>query len=321
MSKPRVLITRRWPEQAERAMAEHFDLTLNDNDIPMSEADLIAAMAEYDAICPCVTDRMAATVLQAENTRVKIIGNYGVGFDHIDVDAAKSAGLAVTNTPGVLTDATADLAMTLMMMLARRAGEGERLVRADKWEGWYPTEMMGGMITGRTLGIIGMGRIGLGMAERAYHGFGIKILYHNRRQVPGVETLQAQYFADLEELLPQADFVAMHCPSSPETYHLMNRERFALMKPSACLINTARGDVVDEAALVQALKDGQIAGAGLDVYEQEPRVSQALLDMENVVLLPHLGSATVETRTAMGLKVLDNLRAWFAGEAPPDRIA
>lgn len=320
MSRPKVLITRRWPEQAEQAMAGHFELTLNENDQPMSEAELVAAMAEYDAICPCVTDKITANILQAASPRVKIIGNYGVGFDHIDINAAKAAGLAVTNTPGVLTDATADLAMTLMQMIARRGGEGERLVRKKQWGGWYPTQLMGGMITGKTLGIIGMGRIGLAMAERAHRGFGMKILYHNRRQVSGAADLNAEYFEDLEELLPRADFVALHCPSVPETRHLMNAARFALMKPSAYLVNTARGDVVDEAALIQALENGEIAGAGLDVYEQEPKVPEALLNMDNVVLLPHLGSATVETRTAMGLKVLENLRGWFEGGAPPDRL-
>lgn len=321
MSKPKVLITRRWPDAAEEAMKTQFDVTLNESDSPMSEADLMAAMQSHDALCPCVTDRLNARVLGAASPRVRIIGNYGVGYDHIDVKAARAAGLVVTNTPEVLTEGTADLAMTLMLMLARRGGEGERLVRAGQWRGWYPTHMMGVDITGKTLGIIGMGRIGLAMARKAHHGFGMKILYHNRRRVEGAESLDATYFEDLEDLLDKADFLALHCPSSPDTRHLINAERLAMMKPSARLINTSRGDVIDQDALIQALRDGRIAGAGLDVYEGEPRVPEALLDMDNVVLLPHLGSATVETRTAMGLRVVNNLQAFFGGQEPGDRVA
>ena len=321
IAKPKVLITRRWPEAAERAMQRYFDVTLNETDTPFTEAELVSAMQHYDALCPCVTDKINSTVLNAASPQVKVIGNYGVGFDHIDVQAAKTAGLVVTNTPEVLTEGTADLAMTLMMMLARRAGEGERLVRAGQWQGWYPTHMMGAEVTGKTLAIIGMGRIGLAMARKAHHGFGMKILYHNRREVADTKSLDAEYFSDLEDMLGLADFVALHCPSSPDTKHLINSARLGMMKSSARLINTSRGDVIDQDALIQALQTGQIAGAGLDVYEGEPRVPEALLGMENVVLLPHLGSATVETRSAMGLRVVNNLRSFFAGQEPEDRVA
>lgn len=321
MPKPKVLITRRWPEAAEKAMQAHFDVTLNEHDKPMSEADLVTAMQTHDALCPCVTDRISAGVLGADSPRVKIIGNYGVGFDHIDVKAAQAAGLVVTNTPEVLTEGTADLAMTLMLMLARRAGEGERLVRAGRWQGWYPTHMMGVDITGKSLAIIGMGRIGMAMARKAHHGFGMKILYHNRREVPEASELGADYFSDLEDMLGLADFVALHCPSSPDTKHLINSTRLGMMKSSARLINTSRGDVIDSDALIQALQEGQIAGAALDVYEGEPSVPEALLGMENVVLLPHLGSAAVETRSAMGMRVVNNLRTFFGGSEPEDRVA
>lgn len=321
MAKPKVLITRRWPEQAEAAMQEQFDVTLNRNDRPMSETELIQAMSAYDAICPCVTDRISASVLQASPAQVKMIGNYGVGFDHIDIPAAKAAGLVVSNTPGVLTDGTADLAMTLMLMLMRRGGEGERLVRGGQWRGWYPTHMMGSDVTGKTLGIVGMGRIGQAMARKAHFGFDMKILYHTRNTVADADVLKAEYCAELDDLLARSDVVALHCPGGPATYRMMGAERFACMKKSAFLINTSRGDVVDQDALIRALQDGRIAGAGLDVYVGEPRVPEALLGMDNVVLLPHLGSATVETRTAMGLRVLANLQAFFAGKEPEDRIA
>lgn len=321
MAKPKVLITRRWPEQAEAAMQEQFDVTLNHNDKPMSETELIQAMSTYDAICPCVTDRISANVLQASPAQVKMIGNYGVGFDHIDIPAAKAAGLVVSNTPGVLTDGTADLAMTLMLMLLRRGGEGERLVRGGQWQGWYPTHMMGRDITGKTLGIVGMGRIGQAMARKAHFGFDMQILYHNRSEVADADVLKAEYCAELDDLLARSDVVALHCPGGPATYRMMDAGRFACMKKSAFLINTSRGDVVDQDALIKVLQDGGIAGAGLDVYVGEPSVPEALLGMDNVVLLPHLGSATVETRTAMGLRVLANLQAFFAGKEPGDRIA
>ncbi len=322
MSKPKVLITRRWPEAVEKAMSASFDVTLNTDDTPMTAEQLQQALQEYDAICPCVTDSMPETLFSAESFRTQIIGNYGVGFSHIDVDTAKSKGLVVTNTPDVLTDATADLAMTLMLMLARRGGEGERQVRAGDWKGWYPTHLMGTQVTGKTLGVVGMGRIGQAMAEKAHFGFGMRILYHNRKPIPEAESrrLQAEYCTELTWLMSKSDFVALHCPSSPVTRHMINEKTLGYMRPDAFLINTSRGDVVEEKALVKFLQKGLIAGAGLDVYENEPQVPEALLAMENVVLLPHLGSATEETRVDMGMRVLGNLNAFFNGESPPDKL-
>jgi len=322
LSKPKVLITRRWPEAVEKAMSASFDVTLNTDDTPMTAEQLQQALQEYDAICPCVTDSMPETLFSAESFRTQIIGNYGVGFSHIDVDTAKSKGLVVTNTPDVLTDATADLAMTLMLMLARRGGEGERQVRAGDWKGWYPTHLMGTQVTGKTLGVVGMGRIGQAMAEKAHFGFGMRILYHNRKPIPEAESrrLQAEYCTELTWLMSKSDFVALHCPSSPVTRHMINEKTLGYMRPDAFLINTSRGDVVEEKALVKYLQKGLIAGAGLDVYENEPQVPEALLAMENVVLLPHLGSATEETRVDMGMRVLGNLNAFFNGESPPDKL-
>jgi lactate dehydrogenase-like 2-hydroxyacid dehydrogenase len=322
LSKPKVLITRRWPEAVEKAMAAIFDVTLNIDDEPMSRDALQQALRNYDAVCPCVTDSMPEDLFAVGDCKTRIIGNYGVGFNHIAVDAAKAKGLVVTNTPDVLTDATADLAMTLMLMLARRAGEGERQLRAGKWHGWYPTHLMGTQVTGKTLGIVGMGRIGQAMAEKAHFGFGMRILYHNRKPIPPAESrrLQAEYCAELTWLMSKSDFVAIHCPSSPLTRHMINEKTLGYMRPEAFLINTSRGDVVEEQALIKFLEKGLIAGAGLDVYEQEPRVPEALLKLENAVLLPHLGSATEEIRVAMGMRVLGNLNAFFNGEPPPDQL-
>ncbi len=322
LSKPRVLITRRWPEAVENAMSASFDVTLNKADIPMTAAQLQEALQVYDAVCPCVTDRMPADLFVDNTYKTRIIGNYGVGFNHIDVEVARSKGIMVTNTPDVLTQATADLAMTLMMMLARRAGEGERQLRAGQWKGWFPTHMMGTMVTGKTLGIVGMGRIGQAMAEKAHFGFGMRILYHNRKPISQAKSrrLQAEYCTELTCLMSKSDFVAVHCPSSPLTQHMINEKTLAFMRPEASLINTSRGDIVDEQALIKFLKKGLIAGAGLDVYDKEPQVPQELLNLENVVLLPHLGSATEETRVAMGMRVLGNLNAFFNGEHPPDKL-
>jgi lactate dehydrogenase-like 2-hydroxyacid dehydrogenase len=316
----KILITRHWPAQVVEAMQQSFEVTLLNT--PLSKLEWQTALQTYDAICPCVADRVSADIYPEERLRTRILANYGVGYNHIDTNAAKTRGLTVTNTPDVLTDATADLAMTLMLMLARRAGEGERQLRAGQWSGWYPTHMMGAMVTGATLGIIGMGRIGQAMAHKAHYGFGMKILYHNRRQAQDneVAAMDAEYCEDLSAMLARCDFVALHCPSGPATRHLMDAERFSQMQKHAFLINTSRGDVVDEAALIHALNNKLIAGAGLDVYEQEPTVPTALKQMENVVLLPHLGSATLQTRVAMGMRVLRNLDAFFAGKEVPDRV-
>ena len=322
MNKPRVIVSRKWPEEVETRMQEIFDVQLNETDTPMSVSQMQAALQNADAFCPTVSDSVNAEVLSVDNLKAEIIGSYGVGFNHIDLDAAKARGLVVTNTPEVLTDCTADLAMTLLLTTARRAGEGERHVRNRAWSGWRPTHMMGAKVTGKTLGLIGMGRIARAMAHRAYHGFGMKIIFTDPYPPPQevATSLQAEARDTLEDVLREADFVSLHCPGGKETYHLINKARLALMKPGAFLINSARGDVIDQTALVAALEQGAIAGAGLDVYEGEPAVPEKLLSMENVVLLPHLGSASRETRVAMGMRVVENLQAFFNGEAPRDRV-
>ncbi len=298
-----------------------FDARLNPDDEPLSAEELKQAIASADALLPTVTDRVTAEVLGAPR-RTRIIANFGVGYNNIDVEAARAQGIAVTNTPGALTDCTADLAMTLLLSVARRAGEGERHLREGSWTGWRPTHMMGTKVTGKTLGIIGLGRIGQAVARRAHHGFGMRILYHNRTPVPDeqIAGLDAE-FRSLEDLLAESDFVSLHCPATPDTRQMINASTLELMKPGAFLINSARGDVVDEAALVDALRSGALAGAGLDVYEGEPAVTPALVEMDNVVLLPHLGSATTETRVAMGMRAVANLQAFFNGDPPPDRVA
>lgn len=321
-ARPRVVVTRRLPELVEQELERLFDVRLSEDDRPLSADELAEAVRSADALLPTVTDRITGEVLGAEPRRVRIVANFGVGYNNIDVAAAKQLGVAVTNTPDVLTDDTADLAMTLLLSVARRAGEGERHVRAGEWTGWRPTHMLGTKVTGKTLGIVGLGRIGRAVARRAHHGFGMRILFFDAMPVAPqeVQALEAEP-RTLEELLAESDFVSLHCPATPETRHLMRSETLSLMKPTAFLINTARGDVVDEAALVKALEQEAIAGAGLDVYEGEPAVSPELTGMQNVVLLPHLGSATTETRVAMGLRAAANLSAFFAGRPPPDRVA
>lgn len=322
MSKPKVVITRRWPDAAEARAKELFDVRLNEDDHPMSAAELQDALKNADAVCPTVSDAINAEVLSAEPLQCKILGNFGVGFNHIDLDAAKKRDLVVTNTPDVLTDCTADLAMILMLMVARRAGEGERHVRNKQWTGWRPTHMIGTKVTGKTLGLVGMGRIARAMAHKAHHGFGMKIIFTDPYPPPEeiIRDLKAEARDSIEDVMKEADFVSLHCPGGKETYHLINKERIGLMKPGAFLINSARGDVIDPAALITALKNRTIAGAGLDVYEGEPKVQDELLTMENVVLLPHLGSATMETRVAMGMRAIDNVQAFFEGKEPRDRV-
>ncbi|NHB78182.1 2-hydroxyacid dehydrogenase [Rhodobacter calidifons] len=321
-NKPRVLVTRRWPAAVEAQMAAQFDVDLNRADRPLTEAELRDAMTRYDAILPTVTDRLPATVFDP-SPRTKILANYGVGFSHIDTQAAKARGITVTNTPDVLSECTADIAMTLLLMVARRAGEGERELREGRWTGWRPTHLIGTKVSGATLGIIGFGRIGQAMAQRAHFGFGMKILVQNRSPVPTevLDRYNATQVPTIEDLLPQCDFVSLHCPGGAANRHLINARRLDLMKPTAFLINTARGEVIDEHALAQSLWFGTIAGAGLDVFEREPSVPDALLNTDNLVLLPHLGSATRETREAMGFRVLENLTAFFDGREPQDRVA
>jgi glyoxylate reductase len=323
MSKPKVLVTRRWPQAVEEKMAQIFDLSLNTSDTPLTEAEFTTALGQYDAILPTVTDRLPAAVFESTAPRKRILANSGVGFAHIDTAAAKDRGIAVTNTPDVLSECTADIAMTLMLMVARRAGEGERELRDGRWTGWRPTHLIGTKVSGATLGIIGFGRIGQAMAQRAHFGFGMKIIVQNRSAVPAevLARYNAVQVPTIEDLLPQCDFVSLHCPGGVANRHLINSRRLDLMRPGAFLINTARGEVVDEHALAQALWFGTIGGAGLDVFEREPKIPRELLDSDNLVLLPHLGSATRETREAMGFRVLENLSDFFEGRQPRDRVA
>ncbi|MBB3451888.1 lactate dehydrogenase-like 2-hydroxyacid dehydrogenase [Rhizobium sp. BK313] len=322
MTRPRILVTRRWPAAVEAVLSERFDATFNLDDIALDAGQLRAALLAYDAVLPTVSDRLPATLFEGDAIRTKILGNFGVGFNHIDVASAREKGIVVTNTPGVLTDCTADIAMLLLLSVARRGGEGERELRAGEWSGWRPTHMIGTKVTGKTVGIIGFGRIGRAFAQRCHFGFGMDVAFYNRSAIDPMEAARygAMQLPTIEDVLAASDFVSLHCPDGAENRHLMNAARFAAMKPGTFLINTARGDVVDEAALISALEQGTIRGAGLDVYEAEPNVPERLKAMENVVLLPHLGSATEETRTAMGMKVVDNITAFFEGREPPDRV-
>jgi lactate dehydrogenase-like 2-hydroxyacid dehydrogenase len=318
-----VVVTRRLPAVVEQQLTRQFEARLNGDDHPFSAGELQEALRTADALLPTVTDRLTAQVLAAEPLRARVIANYGVGFNHIDTAAAKARGLVVTNTPDVLTDDTADEAILLMLMVARRGGEGERHVRSGAWTSWGPTHMLGTRVTGKTLGLIGLGRIGRAVAHRAHHGLAMRVIFPVPSPPPAeiVAALAAKPRGSVDDVLREADFVSLHSPATPETRHLIDARRLALMKRGAFLINNARGDIVDEVALVAALKQGTIAGAALDVFEREPTVSPELLAMENVVLLPHLGSATQETRVAMGLRALDNLTAFFAGTPPRDRVA
>ena len=323
MKKPVVIVTRRWPEEVEARLSDHFELTLNKTDAPFLQKDLKDAFRSYDAIFTTVTDKIDKDLFAGNDVRVKFIGNFGVGFNNIDVEAAQQRGIVVTNTPDVLTDATADLALALLLSVARGTGAGERHLRGGFWTGWRPTHMLGSQVTGKTLGIIGYGRIGQAAAHRARHGFGMGIKVYSRSLVPSdvLAENNAEQLSSLDELMRISDFVSLHCPSTPETRYLINSDRLKLMKPGAFLINTARGDLVNEEDLIEALDAKTIAGAGLDVFEAEPRVNPGLLDRSDVVLLPHLGSATVETRNAMGFRVLENAVAFFAGSVPPDVVS
>ncbi|HSX56034.1 MAG TPA: D-glycerate dehydrogenase [Sphingomonas sp.] len=318
MTKPRILLTRRWPEAVEARLAASYEVTLNEADTPMDAAALALAMLEHDALCPTVTDKITREVILTEGRRARIIGNYGAGFEHIDLDAAREAGLAVTNTPDVLTDATADIAMTLILMATRRAGEGERELRGGEWTGWRPTHLLGRSLRGKVLGLVGYGRIARAVAGRA-KAFGMEVVVHSRSRADDVP--ETAYHASLDSLLSVADVVSLHAPGGTATRHMIDAAALKAMKRDAVLVNTGRGTLIDEAALADALKAGTIAAAGLDVYEREPAVEAALTGLPNAVLLPHLGSATLETREAMGMKVADNLDAFFAGREPFDRVA
>lgn len=321
MSRPRILLTRRWPASVEALLRDRYELHVDPDDRPLDPTALAEAMRAFDIVCPTITDRIDAAVL-GDAPRVRGLCNFGAGLDHIDLDACRARGVVVTNTPDVLTDDTADLAITLALMTLRRAGEGERLLRAGRWTGWTPTCLMGARLTGRTIGLIGFGRIGRAVARRAHHGFGMTVLYHSRtRADAAVEAATGARHVPLDALLEAADIVSLHCPGGAATRHLVDAGRLARMRADAVLINTARGDVVDQAALIDALSRGVIAGAGLDVYDGEPAVPDALKAMDNVVLLPHLGSATIESRTAMGMRAVENLKAVLTGKAPRDQRA
>jgi len=326
VSRPVVVVTRRLPDVVEAALAEAFDVRFNQADTPYSAAALAQALRVADAMLCTVTDRFTAAHFTQGGLRARVLANFGVGVNHIDLEAARAAGVIVTNTPGVLTDDTADLALALILMTMRRLGEGERLLRTGAWSGWRPMFMLGHSPKDKVLGVIGYGRIGRALARRAHAALGMRVQWWAPRdpriEGPGDDgPADAVRVASLEALLATSDVVSLHCPSTAETRHLMDATRLRQMQPHAVLINTARGDIVDEHALVQALREGAIAGAGLDVYEFEPTVLPELRDLSQVVLLPHMGTSTVETRVAMGECAVRNLRAVLAGEAPPDRVA
>ncbi|MDA9779347.1 D-glycerate dehydrogenase [Amylibacter sp.] len=323
MTKPKILVSRRWPEAVETAMVKKYDVTFNIKDKPLSTNEFKDALSIYDAILPTVTDKISSEVFKVKNPRTKIFGNYGVGFSHIDIPAAKAAGITVSNTPDILSDCTADITLTLMLMAARRAGEGEREVRSGNWEGWRPRHLIGTRITGKSLGIIGFGRIGREVAKRAHFGFGMKIVVQNRSKI-GNDILirtNAHQVDNLDELLETSDFISLHCPGGDDNHHLISTKQFKKMKNSAILINTARGEVVDDNALILALKSKEISAVGLDVFNNEPNINPELMKFENAILLPHLGSATQETREAMGFRVLDNIADFFEGKVPRDKVA
>ncbi len=319
--KPLVIVTRKLPDVIETRMMELFSVRLNLDDAPLSQAQLIEAVGQADVLVPTVTDRIDAKVLSQAGPKLKLIASFGTGVDHIDLATARQRGITVTNTPGVLTEDTADMTMALILAVSRRLAEGERLMRAGKWTGWGPTTMLGHRIWGKRLGIIGMGRIGTALARRA-KGFGLAVHYHNRRRVhPDLEAeLEATYWESLDQMLARMDIVSINCPHTPATFHLLSARRLKLMPRHAYLVNTSRGEVVDENALTRMLERGELFGAGLDVFEHEPAVNPKLLKLDNVVLLPHMGSATLEGRVDMGEKVIINIKTFADGHKPPDRV-
>ncbi|OAE43295.1 2-hydroxyacid dehydrogenase [Agrobacterium tumefaciens] len=324
--RPTVYITRKLPDVVETRMRELFDAELNIDDTPRSEEELVAAMQRVDVLVPTVTDRVTAAMIEQAGPQLKLIASFSNGIDHVDVDAAARKGITVTNTPNVLTEDSADITMALVLAVPRRMIEGTRVLAngADEWLGWSPTWMLGRRISGKRIGIVGMGRIGTAVARRA-KAFGLSIHYHNRKRVnPATEAeLEATYWDSLDQMLARVDIVSVNCPSTPATYHLISARRLALMQPTSYIVNTARGDIIDEAAMIQCLREGKIAGAGLDVYENEPAVNPKLIKLAKegkVVLLPHMGSATIEGRIEMGDKVIINIRTLFDGHRPPNRV-
>ena len=320
-NKPAVVVTRRLPDVIETRMMELFDARLNLDDHAMSQGELIEAVKTAEVLVPTVTDRIDAGVLSQAGEKLRLIASFGTGVDHIDLKTARQRGITVTNTPGVLTEDTADMTMALILAVPRRLAEGERLIRSGDWTGWSPTSMLGHRIWGKRLGIVGMGRIGTAVVRRA-RGFGLSIHYHNRRRVHAEleAELEATYWESLDQMLARMDIISVNCPHTPATYHLLSARRLKLLPPQAYIVNTSRGEVIDENALARMVEKGEIAGAGLDVFEHEPAVSPKLLQAENVVLLPHMGSATIEGRIAMGEKVIINIKTFVDGHTPPDRV-
>jgi glyoxylate reductase len=321
--KPLVVVTRKLPEVIEARMGELFDVRLNGDDHAMTQAELVAAVKEADVLVPTVTDRIDAKLLAQVGPQLRLIAQFGTGVDNVDVESARRRGITVTNTPGVLTEDTADMTMALILSVPRRLAEGARFLRDNEgqWPGWSPTWMLGRRIYGKRLGIIGMGRIGQAVAKRA-RAFGLEIHYHNRKPANAVieKELEATYWENLDDMLPKVDIVSVNCPHTPATYHLLNPARLKLMRADAYIVNTARGEIIDENALIRALEAGELAGAGLDVFENEPSVNPRLIKLRNVVSLPHMSSATVEGRVEMGGKVIVNIKTFMDGHRPPDRV-
>ncbi len=319
--RPLVIVTRKLPDAIETRMMELFDARLNDTDTPFTQARLIEAVKQADVLVPTVTDRIDTGVLAHANPNLRLIASFGTGVDHIDLAAARGRGITITNTPGVLTEDTADMTMALILAVPRRIIEGEKALRDGKFQGWAPTWMLGNRIWGKRLGIVGMGRIGQAVARRA-RAFGLSVHYHNRKRVaPAIEQeLEATYWESLDQMLARMDIISINCPHTPATYHLLSARRLDMLRPHAYLVNTARGEVIDENALVRKLRGGTLAGAGLDVFENEPMINPKLLELPNVVALPHMGSATIEGRLDMGEKVLINIKTFVDGHTPPDRV-
>jgi glyoxylate reductase len=318
---PRVVVTRHLMPFVEERMGELFDVRLNTDDVPLTREKLVAAMQDCDVLVPTVTDRIDAEMIAQAGADLGLIANFGAGTEHLDLEAAASRDIMVTNTPGVFTDDTADLAMAGIIGVPRRIREGVELIRSGKWSGWTPTALLGTKLAGKVLGIVGMGRIGQAVAHRA-RAFGLEIAYHNRKRLPeAVERMfQARWVESLDDLMGEADILTLHCPAGPGTHHMIDERRIGLMKDGASLINTARGDLVDQEALIAALEGGRLAGAGLDVYPDEPNVDRRLIRHPNVMTLPHIGSATREGREESGLKVIANIRMWADGHRPPDQV-
>ena len=320
-NRTKVVLTRRLPEPVETRLKELFDVTLRDHDTPMSRAELVDAVKTCDVLVPTITDKIDAGLLGQAGENLKLIANFGAGIDHIDVETARQRGILVSNTPDVVTEDTADMAMALLMAVVRKIPQGLQAMQSGEWTGWSPTAYLGGRLGGRRLGILGMGRIGQAVARRA-SAFGMQIHYHNRRRLrPEIEdTLGATYWESLDQMVARMDILSINCPHTPSTFHLMNARRLRLLKPSAVIVNTSRGEVIDENALTRMLRANELAGAGLDVYEHGTDINPRLRELDNVVLLPHMGSATLEGRVEMGEKVIINIKTFADGHRPPDMV-